>query len=129
MILRTGLDLIEIDRLEKINPAIRRRFIQRVYTQREIADCRDSNASLSGRFAAKEATSKVLGTGIGKVAWQDIEIIRGPFGEPVLHLHGRAALVANALGLTTWSVSITHAREMAAAVVVAISGEVPDGQA
>ena len=58
MNLRTGLDLIEIERLARINPAIRRRFIQRVYTPREIMDCRDSNASLSGRFASKEAVSK-----------------------------------------------------------------------
>ena len=65
MILRTGMDLIEIERLAKINPAIRRRFITRVYTPREISICRDSNASLSGRFAAKEAVSKALGTGIG----------------------------------------------------------------
>ncbi|HBO34937.1 MAG TPA: ACP synthase, partial [Anaerolineaceae bacterium] len=74
----------------------------------------------SGLFAAKEAVSKALGTGIGKVAWQDIEILHEWSGEPILHLHGNALLVAQEKGLRQWSVSITHDGGLAAAVAVAI---------
>lgn len=120
MILRTGVDVIEISRLEQVNPAIRKRFLQRVYTPLELEQVGDSYASLSGRFAVKEAVSKALGTGIGRVRWQDIEVRRGPAGAPELHLHGNARLVADMLGLTTWSVSITHDRTQAIAFVVAL---------
>lgn len=120
MILRTGVDVIEISRLEQVNPAIRQRFLQRVYTPLELEQVGDSYASLSGRFAVKEAVSKALGTGIGRVRWQDIEVRRGAAGAPELHLHGNARLVADMLGLTTWSVSITHDRTQAIAFVVAL---------
>ena len=123
MVLRTGIDIVEIGRLEEVNPAIRVRFIQRVFTPLEQQLTRLSYPSLAGRFAAKEAVSKALGTGIGKVRWQDIEIARGPAGEPVLQLHGRAREVAEWLGLTTWSVSISHGREHAVAVAVAMGPE------
>lgn len=119
MILRTGVDIIEIARLEQVNPAIRRRFLQRVFTPLELEQVGHSFASLSGRFAAKEAVSKALGTGIGWVRWQDIEIRRGQAGEPELHLSGNALLAAQAIGLKTWSVSITHDRTQAIAFVVA----------
>lgn len=120
MKLRTGVDLIEISRLEQVNPAIRKRFLARVFTPLELEQVGQSYASLSGRFAAKEAVSKALGTGIGFVHWQDIEIRRGKAGEPVLFLHGNARLIAEQLGLTTWSVSITHDRSNAVAFVVAL---------
>jgi holo-[acyl-carrier protein] synthase len=120
MALRSGVDIVEIRRLDEINPAIRARFIQRVYTPAEQALARGQAPSLAGRFAAKEAVSKALGTGIGRVRWQDIEILRGPSGEPVLQLHGLAREVAARLGLTEWSVSISHGREHAVAVAVAL---------
>ncbi|BAJ64541.1 holo-ACP synthase [Anaerolinea thermophila] len=120
MILRTGVDIVEIQRLEQVNPAIRERFIRRVFTPLEIELARGSYASLAGRFAAKEAVSKALGTGIGPVSWQDIEIRRDASGAPVLYLHGRAAEVARLLGLTTWSVSISHGRTHAVAMAVAL---------
>ena len=120
MNLRTGIDIVEIQRLEGINPAIRERFIRRVFTPIEIELTHGSYASLAGRFAAKEAVSKALGTGIGMVHWQDIEIRRGPAGEPSLELHGRARLVADRLGLSTWSVSISHSRAYAVAMAVAL---------
>jgi holo-[acyl-carrier protein] synthase len=123
--LRTGIDIVEIHRLEEINPAIRARFIQRVYTSLEQELARGSYPSLAGRFAAKEAVSKALGTGIGQVHWQDIEIKRGPAGEPLLELHGRAKEVSDWLGLKTWSVSISHGREHAVAVAVAMGPEEP----
>lgn len=117
--IRCGIDLLRISRLAEVNPAIRARFIRRVYTKTEIAQARDDNETLSGIFAAKEAVSKALGTGIGKVAWQDIEILHAPSGEPGVLLHGVALEVAQAKGLADWAVSITHEGGMAAAVAVA----------
>jgi holo-[acyl-carrier protein] synthase len=120
MILRTGVDILEVERLANVNPAIRRRFLERVFTPLELEQVGHSNESLTGRFAAKEAVSKALGTGIGRVRWQDIEIQRGQYGAPELHLYGFASQVAAHLGQTTWSVSITHNRSTVVAFVVAI---------
>lgn len=119
-VLRTGIDLIEISRLEEMAPAIRQRFLKRVFTPLELELLGDSPASLAGRFAAKEAAAKALGTGIGAISWQEIEIRRGEKGEPLLVLNGRALEIALLLGLQTWSVSISHNRTTAAAVVVAV---------
>jgi holo-[acyl-carrier protein] synthase len=118
-LLRSGIDLIEIARLEGIRPEIRRRFLTRVFTAQELEDAQDSNLHLAGRFAAKEAVAKALGCGIGPVSWQEIEIRRGQAGEPELALYGKARQMANDLGLTTWSVSISHTKEYALAMAVA----------
>ena len=120
MVLRSGIDIIEISRLEKINPKIRQRFIERVYTSQEIAQARDQSDTLTGLFSAKEAVSKALGTGIGKVHWQDIEILHLPSGQPVVHLHGQAKIVADQLGLVSWTVSISHDRDRVVALAVAL---------
>lgn len=118
--IKSGIDLIRTNRLAEVNPRIRERFIQRVFTLAEQDQARNDNETLSGIFAAKEAVSKALGTGIGKVAWQDIEILHEWTGEPLVHLHGNASLVAQKKGLMQWSVSITHDGGLAAAVAVAI---------
>lgn len=120
MILRSGIDTIEVSRLDEIRPAIRARFIRRVFTEVEVAQARDQNEALSGVFAAKEAVSKALGTGIGFVRWRDIEIVHLPSGRPTVKLHGNAEEIAHRLGLTEWSVSISHDRNKAIAVAVAI---------
>lgn len=120
MIVRSGIDTIEISRLDEIRPEIRSRFIQRVFTQKEISQARDRDDVLSGLFAAKEAVSKALGTGIGYVAWQDIEILHLNTGQPIVHLHGHATIIADRLGLKDWSVSISHDRNKAIALAVAI---------
>jgi holo-[acyl-carrier protein] synthase len=120
MIIRSGIDTIEISRLEEIQPAIRARFMARVFTASEIVQARDRTELLAGLFAAKEAVSKALGTGIGKISWQEIEVLHLPSGQPVLHLHGSAQTVADELGLESWSVSISHDRSKAVAVAVAI---------
>ena len=117
--LRSGIDLIEIARLEGVQPAIRERFLARVFTPQELEDARDSSLHLAGRFAAKEAVAKALGCGIGPVSWQEIEIQRGQAGEPMLVLYGKARQMADELGLTTWSVSISHTKEYALALAVA----------
>jgi len=118
-LLRSGIDLVEIARLEGVEPAIRARFLRRIFTPQELEDARDSNQHLAGRFAAKEAVVKALGCGIGPVSWQEIEIRRGPNGEPLLELHGKARQLADDQGLTTWSVSISHTNAHAVAMAVA----------
>jgi len=120
MIVRSGIDTIEISRLETIRDPIRKRFIARVYTPQEITQAHDRNDILAGLFAAKEAVSKALGTGIGRVHWQDIEILHLDTGQPVVHLHGHAEIIAKDLGLTEWAVSISHDRSKAVSVAVAI---------
>lgn len=115
----TGIDVIEIDR---IGAAVERwgdRFLHRIYTDGEIAYCRGRTQSLAGRFAAKEAASKALGVGIRTLKWRDIEVLRGPMGKPRVLLHGKAADIAAALGLTQFEVSITHSNTDAIALVVA----------
>ncbi len=118
MKLSTGIDLVEIERLEQAIRRHGRRFLERIYTPQELAEVGHSLASLAGRFAAKEAVAKALGTGIGLVAWQEIEVLHGPQRAPALHLHGAAACKAEELGLSTWSISLSHTREYAVAVAV-----------
>ncbi len=118
-LLRTGIDIIEVTRLSGMNPNLRERFLAHVYTPRELTICKGQNERLAGRFAAKEAVSKALGTGFGEITCQDIEILNDDAGAPVLQLHGAAAAKAESLGLHTWSVSISHLKEYAAAVAVA----------
>jgi holo-[acyl-carrier protein] synthase len=127
-ILRTGIDLIEINRLAALNPSIRQRFLERVYTRQELEisgleGAEAKWATLAGRFAAKEAVSKALGCGIGAVSWKDVEIVQGAQGEPMLKLHGKARQVAEELGLETWSVSISHTQTHAVAMAVAIGSQ------
>lgn len=119
--LRSGIDLVEISRLEALNPAIRERFLARVFTPAELADAQGRWDTLAGRFAAKEAVVKALGCGIGVVAWKDIEILRAKSGEPLLVLHGAAQRLATELGLTTWSISISHTRASAVATAIGAS--------
>lgn len=119
MSLKCGVDFIRTNRMEAIRPAIRQRFIQRVFTEREQAQARDDNERLSALFAAKEAVSKALGTGIGKVNWRHIEVLHRPSGEPYLELHAQAKKVAEARGLTEWAVSLSHEGGFAVAMVVA----------
>ncbi|MFM8321095.1 MAG: holo-ACP synthase [Chloroflexota bacterium] len=122
MRLATGIDLIEIERVRAAIERHGERFLQRVYTPGELADCAGSPASLAARFAAKEAAAKALGCGIGQVAWREIEVRRGPQGRPQLALHGSAAGLAADLGLLEWSLSLTHTAGLAGAVVVAAGG-------
>jgi holo-[acyl-carrier protein] synthase len=119
--IRTGIDLVEIARLEETLQRHGRRFLERIYTQQELAEVGENLASLAARFAAKEAVAKTLCTGIGLVGWKEIEIMRGPQREPVLKLHGQAAALAGAQGLTEWSLSLSHTRHYAVAVAVAVS--------
>ena len=115
-----GIDLVKIDRLIKLDPAIKSRFTERVFTAREREECGGRDASLAGRFAAKEAAANALSCGIGAAGWQDIEITTGEQGKPVLMLHGKALEFARQSGWFSWSVSITHTAEYASAMVTAL---------
>ena len=119
MILKTGIDLIEIERIGRALERHGDQFLERVFTSNEITECRGRADALAACFAAKEATVKALGTGIGPVSWVDVETQHHPTGEPYLVLHGRAEKIAANLGLKHWAVSLTHSQQIAAAVVVA----------
>jgi len=118
-VIRCGIDQIEIARVEEGIARLGERFLARLFTPGERADCADQPARLAARFAAKEAVAKALGTGIGDISWQEIEIRTGERGRPILILHGNAARLAAELGLREWDISLTHTAELAAAVAVA----------
>ena len=118
--IRCGIDQIDIARVQQGIDRLGERFLARLFTPGERADCADQPARLAARFAGKEAVAKALGCGIGDVGWRDIEIRSGERGRPVLMLHGNAALIASGLGLTAWDISLTHTATHASAVVVAM---------
>jgi holo-[acyl-carrier protein] synthase len=118
--LATGVDLLEIDRLETVIHRYGQKFLDRIYTPQELSEVGANLASLAARFAAKEAVAKALGCGIGRVAWREIEVLRGPERQPILSLHGAASRLASELGLVDWSISLSHSRTHAVAFVVAL---------
>jgi holo-[acyl-carrier protein] synthase len=122
MIVGSGIDLAEIGRIQKSVDRYGGRFLDRVYTAAEQAYClkkRNSAESFAARFAAKEAGAKALGTGISHgVSWLEIEVVREPSGRPTLRFQGRAAQVAERLGVARAAVSITHTANLAMASVV-----------
>lgn len=120
MKLVSGVDLIEVERVETAIQRHGERFLGRVYTAGELSDCAGRPTSLAARFAAKEALAKALGCGIGVVAWREIEVRRGAAGQPDLFLYGNAALRSAEMGVTSWSISLSHTRQHALAMVVGI---------
>lgn len=120
MNLRTGVDLIEIARIEEVVSRHGKHYLERIYTPSELELCGKRAESLAGRFAAKEAVAKALGCGIGEVDWKEIEILEDALHAPVLQLSGKAAQKANELKLTSWSVSLSHSQSHTVAFVVAI---------
>jgi holo-[acyl-carrier protein] synthase len=131
--LYTGIDLIEIERIERAVAQWGERFLRRVFTLGELAAYHDNIPSLAARWAAKEAAAKLLGVGLrglgaagrteAGVAWTEIEVLSGARGRPLLRLHGRAAERARELGLVELALSLSHTREHAIASVVAVGGE------
>jgi holo-[acyl-carrier protein] synthase len=122
MILKTGIDIIEISRIQAVIDRHAGRFLKRVFTDLENSESRGRTEALAVGFAAKEAVSKALGTGIGPISWREVEILHKSSGEPYLILHGKAKNIAEAQGLSVWAVSLSHSHENAVAVVVATSG-------
>lgn len=121
MILKTGIDIIEIRRIQTALDRHGERFLKRVFTEKEILECRGRANALAVRFAAKEAAAKALGTGIGPIAWREVETLQKWSGEPYLVLHGSADIIARKAGLGVWAVSLSHSQDNAIAVVVASS--------
>ncbi|MEN8097858.1 MAG: holo-ACP synthase [Chloroflexota bacterium] len=114
-----GVDMVEILRVERLMARYGSRFLNRVFTEIEQAECNNTPERYAVRFAAKEATSKVLGTGIGIVSWRDIEVKHLASGKPYLNLYGAADRRAKQLGLVNWAVSLSHSQSNALAFVVA----------
>jgi holo-[acyl-carrier protein] synthase len=115
-----GLDIVRVDRIRDALARFGERFAGRVLTPAEARYVRGRPETFAGRWAAKEAVSKVLGLGVRGIGWRDIEIERLPTGQPAVRLHGRAAARADQLGLDRVAVSITHEREYALAIAFGV---------
>lgn len=126
MIVGSGIDLVEIGRIQQSLDRFGERFLNRIYTPAEQEYClrkKASAESFAARFAAKEAAAKALGTGISRgVNWLEIEVVRELGGKPGMCFHGRAAEYASRLGVSRAAVSLTHTRELAMASVVLEGG-------
>lgn len=119
--LRTGVDILDIERLNRMQeeyPAIYQRFLRRVFTPQELDAAQGNVERLAGIFAAKEAAAKALQCGIGSIGWQAIAIQHGANGEPELEFSGKARAILDQLEVSEWSVSISHTRQQAVAMVV-----------
>ena len=115
-----GIDIIKIDRIRATLGRFGPRFTARVLTDHERRYVRDRPETMAGRWAAKEAVSKVLGLGVRGIGWRDIEIERLPTGQPSVRLHGRAAARAEQLAMERIAVSISHEAEYAVAIAFGI---------
>ena len=118
--------MVELQRIRRAleDPKIGRRFRDRVYTEKEIEYCegkeRGKYESYAGRFAAKEAVMKALGRGWGsKVGWSDIEVLHTLGGKPEIYLRNRTSIYAQELGIQSFSLAITHTKQLAMAYVIA----------
>lgn len=118
---RLGVDLVDVGRVERMlrDDA---GFLAMAFTDSEQAACGHDAARLAARWAAKEAVMKALGRGIGRIAPLDIEVRTDNFGEPSLSITGSAQRRAIELGVTGWTVTLSHERDMAIAAVIAVIG-------
>ena len=122
MIVGTGIDIAEVERVAASIERFGKRFLERVFTPEEIRYC-ESKANkaerYAGRFAAKEAAMKAIGTGWSRgVRWQDVEVTRVPGGRPTMVFHGKAAEFFRKLGAVRAQLSITHTKQLAMAQVI-----------
>jgi holo-[acyl-carrier protein] synthase len=122
MIVGIGIDIIEIERIAEVYVRHRERFAQRILTDAERAYVlrhSDPRHRLAGRWAAKEAALKALGTGLADgIGWKDCEILPDEMGKPKLFFHGKALARAKELGAERWHVTITHSETVAMAQVI-----------
>jgi holo-[acyl-carrier protein] synthase len=114
-----GIDIIEVDRVRKVYEHHGERFLRRVFTEREIQQCRGKMNRFAARFAAKEAISKALGTGIHGVAWREMEVVQLRSGRPTVRLHGKAKLRAEQLGISAFDVSMSDLAHFSIAIAIA----------
>jgi holo-[acyl-carrier protein] synthase len=126
-----GIDLVDFPRIDEMIKRHGERFLNKVFTtaEQDYAEANKNGAEkLAGRFAAKEAILKLMGTGWrGKIAWTDIEIINNPTGQPEVTLCGEVKKIADRLGIKQISVSITHTANFAIASAVALT-EIHEGK-
>jgi len=115
-----GIDIVKVERIRAALERFGERFSIRVLTPSERRYVRDRPETFAGRWAAKEAVSKVLGLGVRGIGWKDIEVERMPTGQPAIRLHGRAAQRADQLGMGRIAVSITHESDYAVAVAFGV---------
>lgn len=115
-----GVDIIEVERVRKVFEHHGERFLKRVYTEIEVLQCRGRVQKLAGRFAAKEAISKALGTGLHGVAWREMEVVHLRSGRPSVRLHGNAKRRAEELGLSAFDVSMADLKQFSIAIAVAV---------
>ena len=115
-----GIDIIRVQRIRAALDRFGDRFSRRVLTEAERRYVRDRPETFAGRWAAKEAVSKVLGLGVRGIGWQDIEIERLPTGQPAVRLHGRAADRAGQLGMDRIAISISHESDYAVAIAFGV---------
>lgn len=115
-----GIDIVRVARIRSAVERFGDRFVMRILTPAEAAYVRARPATLAGRWAAKEAVSKVLGLGVRGIGWRDIEIERLPTGQPAVRLHGRARRRAEQLGMDRVAVSISHEDEFAVAMAFGV---------
>jgi holo-[acyl-carrier protein] synthase len=118
-----GVDIIEIERVRSVLAHHGKRFLQRVFTEQEIQQCRGKVLKIAGRFAAKEAISKALGTGMHGIAWRELEIVQLSTGRPSVRLYGNASVRAQELGLSAFDVSISDLAVFSIAVAVGVQVE------
>ena len=121
MIVGTGIDIVEVPRIGQSIERFGKRFLKRIFTVAEIRYC-ETKANrverFAARFAAKEAGMKSIGTGMRGVSWQDFEVGREPSGRPTMLFHGRAATIAERLGVRRSHLSVSHTEEHAVAYVL-----------
>lgn len=115
-----GVDIIEVERVRKVYEHHGEHFLQRVFTELEIQQCRNKATRLAGRFAAKEAISKALGTGLHGLAWREMEVVQLRSGRPSVRLYGKARQRAELLGLSAFDVSIADLQTFSIAIAVAL---------
>ena len=115
-----GIDIVKVDRIRRSLARFGARFSARVLTPAEQRYVRDRPETFAGRWAAKEAVSKVLGLGVRGIGWRDIEVERLPTGQPAIRLHGRAARRADQLGMDRIALSISHESDYAVAIAYGI---------
>ncbi len=115
-----GIDIIKVDRIRGSIERFGERFARRVLTTNEQRYVRMRPETFAGRWAAKEAVSKVLGLGVRGIGWRDIEVERLPTGQPSVRLHGRAAARAEQLGMERIALSISHESDYAVAIAFGV---------
>jgi holo-[acyl-carrier protein] synthase len=115
-----GIDIIKVERIRASLERFGERFTQRVLTPNEQRYVRGRPETMAGRWAAKEAVSKVLGLGVRGIGWRDIEVERLPTGQPSVRLHGRAAARAEQLGMERIALSISHESDYAVAIAFGV---------